>query len=296
MRDRLFAETLTAETGGVIRSSMPSIRLPLAHDNLDVMAFPGDENSVLEQQPATPPAKPQHTGLKALLYETGSDFKAFPRRRSTWVILGIGLGAAALAHPADHSLNAHIAGSRSVGRFFAPGKYLGSAPVQVSLAGGLYLIGRYVIPPATDEPRTNKVSHLGFDLVRGLIVSQALTQVVKISVRRDRPTGECCAFPSGHSSAAFATAAILERHLGTRLAWPTMVIATYVATSRLHDNVHFLSDVVFGAALGTASGWAVVGRHGRSTYTLVPSPIRGGVMISVVRKSNGVGVRAYAQP
>ena len=40
-------------------------------------------------------------------------------------------------------------------------------------------------------------------------------------------------------------------------------IATYVATSRLSENRHFLSDVIFGASLGMASGWTVVGRHGR---------------------------------
>jgi membrane-associated phospholipid phosphatase len=27
-----------------------------------------------------------------------------------------------------------------------------------------------------------------------------------------------------------------------------------VATSRIHDNKHYLSDVIFGAALGTAIG------------------------------------------
>jgi hypothetical protein len=33
------------------------------------------------------------------VFETGGDFKAFARRRSTWVILGIGGAAAALAYP-----------------------------------------------------------------------------------------------------------------------------------------------------------------------------------------------------
>jgi hypothetical protein len=55
----------------------------------------------------------------------------------------------------------------------------------------------------------------------------------------------------------------------------------------LHDNVHYLSDVLFGAALGTASGWTVVGRHGRSDYTFIPVPIRGGAMIALVKKSHG---------
>lgn len=235
------------------------------------------------------PAPVRHTGLKALLYTTGADFKAFPRRRSTWVILGAGAAAAALGHPADDTLNARLVGSRTVGRFFAPGKYIGSFYVQLGTATGLYLVGRYVLPPVEGEPRTNKVSHLGFDLVRALVVSQALTQGMKVAVRRDRPTGECCAFPSGHASAAFATASVLERHLGYRGAWPTFVVASYVAASRLHDNRHFLSDVLFGSALGIASGWTVVGRHGRSDYAVLPAPTRGGAMVTVVWTPRSIG-------
>jgi hypothetical protein len=247
-------------------------------------AFGTDASAEL-QPTAPPPAEPRHTGFKALVIETGRDFKAFPRRRSTWVLLGIGGAAAALAHPADDNLNARMVGSDTVRKIFAPGKYIGSVPVQAGVATGLYLIGRYVLPPAAGESKTNKLSHLGFDMMRALIVSQALTQAIKITVRRDRPTGECCAFPSGHASAAFATAAVLERHLGYRTAWPTMLLAAYVGASRLHDNRHFLSDVVFGSALGMASGWTVVGRHGRSEYAMIPAPTRGGAMVTFARRA-----------
>jgi len=95
-------------------------------------------------------------------------------------------------------------------------------------------------------------------------------------------------FPSGHASAAFATASVIERHLGARGAWPTFAIAGYVAMSRLHDNRHYLSDVLFGGALGVATGWTVVGRHGRSNYAMMPLPVRGGFIVSVSRLS-GVG-------
>jgi len=237
-----------------------------------------EDTTQSQQDPA-----PAHTGFKALLFETGSDFKAFPRRPSTWVILAIGAGAAAIAHPFDQDVTEDFAGSERVGRFFSAGKWIGSVYVQAGTAVGLYVVGRYMLPHAEGEQRTNKVSHLGFDLLRALIVSQTLTQGIKVAVHRARPTGECCAFPSGHASAAFATAAVLERHLGYRGAWPTFAIAGYVAASRLHDNRHFLSDVLFGAALGVASGWTVVGRHGRSSYAFMPLAVPGGVMVSVSR-------------
>jgi membrane-associated phospholipid phosphatase len=234
-------------------------------------------------QAQAPPPQPEHTGLSALVHATGSDFAAFPRRKSTWVILGAGLASAAIAHPFDDNINDHTF-SKGAKNFFVVGKYLGSWPVQFGVAGGLYVVGRYAVPHEPDQPRTNKLSHLGFDLIRAQIVSGVFVQGIKIAVRRDRPTGSCCAFPSGHSASAFATAAVLERHLGYRAAWPTMIAATYVAISRLADRQHFLSDVVFGAAIGTTTGWTVVGRHGRSNYALMPVPVRGGVAVVLLRK------------
>ena len=260
--DRLFVESPVA--------AIPAHAL--IHDVPDLYAV---------QQPAAPHPEPEHTGFAALVFETGKDFKAFPRRRSTWVILGIGAAAAAIAHPADDEVNERLVSSGAAGKYLAPGKWIGAVYVQAGVAVGLYVVGRYVLPHTEGEPRTNKVSHLGFDLLRGVIVSQALTQAIKITVRRDRPTGECCAFPSGHASVTFATASILERHLGYRGAWPTFAIAAYVATSRLQDNRHFLSDVLLGGALGMATGWTVVGRHGRSSYAFMPVPVRGGVMLAI---------------
>lgn len=280
MRARAIAAGLLAACIGIGHPAGAQ-ELPPVVQELPRIDFTGAGSTF--QQPAPTHPEPEHTGFKALLVETGRDFKAFPSRRSTWAILAIGGAAAAIAHPADGKVNRRLVGSPAVGRFFAPGKHIGSVYGQVGTAVGLYVIGRYVVPPAKGEPRTNKLSHLGFDLLRAAAVSQALTQAIKVTVRRDRPTGECCAFPSGHSSSAFAAASVIERHLGYRGAVPTFAIAAYVAASRLHDNRHFLSDVLFGGALGVASGWTVVGRHGRSSYALMPVPVRGGVMVTVTR-------------
>jgi hypothetical protein len=236
-----------------------------------------------EQQPGPADPPPKHTGFAALVYSTGSDFKAYPRRRSTYVILGIGLAAAGLAHPLDDNVREAFDDSgKGVNRFFVAGKYMGLAVVQAGAAAGTWVVGRYFMKPKQGEGRTNKISHLGFDLLRANILTQALTYGVKYAVRRDRPTGECCSFPSGHASVTFATASVLERHLGYRAAWPTFVIAGYVAASRIQDDRHFLSDVLFGAALGITSGWTVVGRHGREDYALMAVPMYRGAAVSFV--------------
>jgi hypothetical protein len=237
---------------------------------------------------------PQHTGWAALGRDLWNDFKAFPRRPSTWVILGIGAGSALLAHPADDNVNARLVGSKTAERLWIPGHILGAAYTQAGVSVGLWAIGRYIVPPDPEQPaaagvspRTNKWSHMGFDLLRAQIVAQTVVQATKFAVRRDRPTGVCCSFPSGHAAAAWAAAAVVERHFGYRMALPTIAIASYVATSRLHDNVHFLSDVLMGSSIGLATGWTVVGRHGRSEYALNPVPIRGGLALQISRVNHG---------
>jgi len=183
-------------------------------------------------------------------------------------------------------LNRHLVGSSSADRFWKPGNYIGGVGMAVAPVA-IYAIGRYAVAPAEDGSKTNKWSHLGFDLVRAQIVDEAFVQAMKVSVRRTRPNGSKYSFPSGHAAATFAFASVIERHLGYRFALPTVAVATYVATSRLHDNVHYLSDVVFGAALGTTVGWTVVGRHGRSNYALVPEVGPHSVALTLARVGSG---------
>jgi hypothetical protein len=229
--------------------------------------------SLADQEPAAKPPQPAHTGFSALFRAIGSDFKSFPLRKSTYVILAIGGAGAAAIHPADDEINEELQKSDTLKNVFKPGKYLGSTYVQVGVSVGTYMIGRFAKPGGS---KTNKWSHIGFDLLRAQILDSVLTQGIKVAVQRDRPTGECCSFPSGHASVTFATASVLERHFGYRGSWPMWIIASYVAASRLIDNRHFASDVVFGAALGVASGWTVVGHHGRDTFAMTPVLVRGG--------------------
>ena len=273
---RLVSDTSPALCAGLFHGSLP---LP------DTTEWPGLLNhdtvarGLAAQAAAPKPEQPAHTGISALFRAIGSDFKAFPQRKSTYVILAIG-GAGALAvHPADDDINRELQESEGLKKVFKPGKYLGSTYVQVGASVGTYLIGRLGKPGGS---KTNKWSHIGFDLLRAQVLSSALTYGVKAAVQRDRPTGECCSFPSGHASVTFATASVLERHFGYRGSWPMWVIASYVAASRLIDNRHFASDVVFGAALGVASGWTVVGGHGRDTFVMAPVLMRGGAAVTFI--------------
>lgn len=96
----------------------------------------------------------------------------------------------------------------------------------------------------------------GFDAVRSLGVTFAAVAALKLALRRTRPDGGAYSFPSGHSAGAFAVAPVLARHFGRRVAVPAYVLAVMTGMGRLEDRRHYLSDVVFGAALGTAAGLA----------------------------------------
>jgi hypothetical protein len=107
--------------------------------------------------------------------------------------------------------------------------------------------------------------------MRAQFVSQMWVQALKFSTQRTRPDeSDDLSFPSGHSASSFATAAVLHRHFGWKVGIPAFVVAGYVATARVHDNRHYLSDVVFGAAMGIA-GERTVMRSGRYTIRVAPT-------------------------
>jgi hypothetical protein len=276
------AKLLPLDTEG---STVPSSTEPAEPTGTSGTASPSQ--TATSPVPSTTFPLPQHTGLATLFRDTIRDYAAFPRRESTWVILGIGGALAASVHPVDDEVNAHLVSSGAADKIWKPGHIIGG-PVMYIAPPAVYVYGRYILPMFNDDASTtNKWSHMGLDLVRAELLQEGLVQAIKVSVNRTRPNGQKYSFPSGHAAATFAFASVIERHLGYRFAWPTIVIATYVGTSRLHDNVHFLSDVVFGAAVGTAAGWTVVGRHGRTNYALLPTPVPGGFAFMVTRRPSG---------
>lgn len=62
------------------------------------------------------------------------------------------------------------------------------------------------------------------------------------------------AFPSGHSAASFAVAAVFARYF-PRMAWVWYGAASFVAMSRFFRGSHFPTDVIVGAVLGYLVGY-----------------------------------------
>jgi membrane-associated phospholipid phosphatase len=94
-------------------------------------------------------------------------------------------------------------------------------------------------------------------------VAYGLNQAVKFSVRRPRPQLEDLrpltpvvtelSFPSAHATTSFAAAAAYSRALP--IASPLFYgAAALLALSRPYLGVHYPSDVLAGAAIGTVTG------------------------------------------
>ena len=205
---------------------------------------------------------PDGLSFGSLFRDLGQDLRRLPSVE-TAIILGTGGGLATWVHSEDAEITQRWHASLMLDRVFEPSDTMGSGLVQVGGAFGTYALGRL-----TGNAR---VSGLGRDLIRSQMLNAVLTQGIKVSTRRRRPDGAQFSFPSGHSSATFATATVLQRRFGWGVGAPAFALAGYVGASRLQENRHYLSDVLFGAAVGIVSGrTATIGR-GAATFSVTPT-------------------------
>ncbi len=61
-------------------------------------------------------------------------------------------------------------------------------------------------------------------------------------------------FPSGHTTASFAAATAIAIMLGKRFGIPALILALFIALSRLYVGVHYPSDVLAGVIIGVVCG------------------------------------------
>jgi membrane-associated phospholipid phosphatase len=209
-----------------------------------------------------------------LFRQLGGDFRSLPERQNLlW--LGIGGALSATSRPVDRSVSHTLTRSGTLEEALDSGTTVGGTIVQLGAPLLTYVLGR-----AFDKPT---IAHVGGDLFRAQILSQTLTQAVKYSVQRTRPDGTSLSFPSGHSASSFATATVLERHFGWKVGIPAYGVATYVAASRISENRHYLSDVIFGATIGLVAGRTVTVGHGKTQFAISPMASQGAVGVSFTR-------------
>ena len=159
---------------------------------------------------------------------------------------------------------------------FESGNIMGSFAFQATVAFGGYGLGKVI--------HNDKLATVGRDVIRAQILSQAIVQTVKVTVRRERPdASNNLSFPSGHSASAFATATDLQRHYGWKAGAPAYAFGSYVALARMAWNRHHATDVVMGAGLGIASARTVTMNVGGSKFNLGVQPQAGGASINFTK-------------
>ncbi|MFI5257105.1 MAG: phosphatase PAP2 family protein [Gemmatimonadales bacterium] len=220
----------------------------------------------------THPGAPDSTGHSRGLHVT----------RREWAVLGGTVAATALLAPMDETVQRMMrqpdlqrrAGLRRDASILAfvggPGPFVAGA--------ALYAIGRGIDAPG--------VAALGVHLTEGVLLAASINALGKGIAGRALPdsvphddagqfsfgrgfhdnNGDFVSFPSGHTAAAFATAAVLTAEAerwrpGNRWVAPVAYGgAVVVGAARLYQNVHWVSDLPLAALIGTWSGLAVVHR------------------------------------
>lgn len=134
----------------------------------------------------------------------------------------------------------------------------------------------------------------------GILATLLDKYLIKRAFGRERPfesNGETVfvpgsshdSFPSGHATQAFAVASVVAaRSKGWVIPTLAYTAATVVAFDRVNSRVHFASDVVAGAFLGTTVGRFLVHRHFSEKEGVLSKqasldvvPIRHGLALSV---------------
>jgi hypothetical protein len=223
------------------------------------------------QQTAGPP--PERNPFLYIFHNLVLDAKRLPSVE-TAVTLGVGGGLALAVHPADDTVTerATAGGPRD---FYRVGSTIGDGWAQIGFAVGTYTTGLIANKPA--------VTHFGADLVRAQAINAVVTQGLKFAIRRERPFnpgGKSYSMPSGHTSSAFTTSAIVWRHFGWKAGLPASAVGAWVGAGRVQLGKHFVSDVVFGAAAGTMAGRTVTIGHGRKVLSVAPAAVPGGAAIA----------------
>jgi membrane-associated phospholipid phosphatase len=225
--------------------------------------------------PAQPsPAWTDDQPLTHIAQNLKHDLVTLPRPE-TLTLLAAGVGGTIVVHRADDRTSAWArrSGDWSYTRL---GGAVGDVWMQGGAAVTTYLIGKLNKSP--------EVVHVGGDLIRAQMLNGVLTTGIKIAAGRTRPTGSARSFPSGHSSATFASATVLADHYGWKAALPAYALAGFVSYTRVRDNQHWLSDVAFGSALGLIAGKTITAGHRHPAFVILPTITKSGAGLLVVKR------------
>jgi membrane-associated phospholipid phosphatase len=142
--------------------------------------------------------------------------------------------------------------------------WFGKAYVTGGVAAGMYAAGKAF--------HNEKLSETGLLAGESLVDTGIVTEVLKVTFRRERPSAGTerseffdggTSFPSGHSSTVWSVATVVayEYNKNPWIKYGSFAAATAVSLSRFSGRNHFLSDIVIGGAIGFGVGRFVYKEH-----------------------------------
>lgn len=245
-----------------------------AGDSTAALTVPGGDQAATAPQVVRPlPLEvPQATATETrnILRLSAGDFKHFFSVDTVKVMSYVSIVAIATAPWDREGVNN---GFNIPTALFDSGNTIGQFAFQAAAGLATYGVARTI--------GNNKAADVGRDIVRAQLLSQAMVQTVKHTIRRERPDGSNkAAFPSGHSASAFATATVLHRHYGWKVGVPAYALGGYIALARMAWNRHHATDVVMGAGFGIASARTVTMSMGKARFNVGVQPQVGGASVN----------------
>lgn len=195
---------------------------------------------------------------KMAFFSLEDDFRAFWKPRNVlFVGTGLGLGIA-LRQSVDDDTRGYVnRHPRRWSSFTESLGIMGNTEYQIAAIFALYGYSY-----RTENAELMEFTQL---LIRSYTLTGLSTVVIKVIANTERPSTQWMngefGFPSAHSSTSFAIAATIEEFYGPRAGIPAYLLAGLIGWSRIDEQDHDVSDVVFGAVLGYAIAKSVAGHH-----------------------------------
>lgn len=199
-----------------------------------------------------------------------------------WVYFGGVAGAVVAAHQLDDKARNHFAGPHPT----LDGKDKNSLRDAAPAAAAV--IGTWVFGKLQDSPSGRLEA---YTMMEAAAFSSITAEGLKYAAGRGRPNETLRAddwrkggssFPSLHASFAFAVGTVLAESGPDDLRWARRLVgyglAGLTGYLRLHDNSHWLSDVVAGGAIGVSTAVFTLNRRmvQRDDVAISVSPAAGG--------------------
>ena len=154
------------------------------------------------------------------------------------------------------------------------GRWYGKNDINPVITMGVVAGGLWIAGESRDDPALVRTAAIA---VESWAFTGILTGLIKFIAGRSRPhTGDGPhrwsfarlhprarrSFPSGHAASAFSLATtVAKRHDDWWVQVPVYTLATGAALERVDSDVHWASDVLFGAVLGAAVSAFLAERH-----------------------------------